>query len=167
MRGINNDDARYDPNGAGSLTYALTLPAGLICDLPTLALTGTPQARHETTQQNKPGFARNSGFWFFAKTKRASVTGTESREQMTLGNVPLVIHVRARSSPPCHPCVPFRSAQPPCACLCPSHALSPSSATPVLARTPQHKRFYFVGWWVALRLSSAFICVHPWSRLSF
>ena len=95
MRGINNDDARYDPNGAGSLTYALTLPAGLICDLPTLALTGTPQARHETTQQNKPGFARNSGFWFFAKTKRASVTGTESREQMTLRNVPLVIHVRA------------------------------------------------------------------------
>ena len=95
MRGINNAAARYDPNGTGSLTYALTLPAGLICDLPTLALTGTPQARHETTQQNKPGFARNSGFWFFAKTKRASVTGTESREQMTLGNVPLVIHVRA------------------------------------------------------------------------
>ena len=95
MRGINNDDARYDPNGAGSLTYALTLPAGLICDLPTLVLTGTPQARHETTQQNKPGFTRNSGFWFFAKTKRASVTGTESREQMTLRNVPLVIHVRA------------------------------------------------------------------------
>ena len=95
MRGINNDDARYDPNGAGSLTYALTLPAGLICDLPTLALTGTPQARHETTQQNKPGFTRNSGFWFFAKTKRASVTGTESREQMKLRNVPLVIHVRA------------------------------------------------------------------------
>ena len=111
MRGINNDDARYAPNGAGSLTYALTLPAGLICDLPTLALTGTPQARHETTQQNKPGFARNSGFWFFAKTKRASVTGTESREQMTLGNVPLVIHVRAL--PPRYPCVSVRSALPP------------------------------------------------------
>ena len=31
--------------------------------------------KHETTQQNKPGFARNSGFWFLRKTKRASVAG--------------------------------------------------------------------------------------------